>query len=48
MLRHTKILGIMPTSTSNVLKLTYKVKGLVKPSLHYLKEPPISSSYFIR
>ena len=37
MLRNTKILGIMPTSRSNVLKLPYKVKDLLNQVYTTLK-----------
>ena len=47
MLRNTKILSIMPISMGNVLKSPFKLKDLLNQNVHYLKEPPISSSCFI-
>ena len=44
MLRNTKVFSVMPISKGNVLKSPYKLKDLFTL---YLKEPPISSSYFI-
>ena len=47
MLRNTKVLSIMHTNMGKVLKSPYKLIRVVKPSLHYLKESLVSSSYFI-